>query len=90
MRSGIDHSASDPAVRPQDDLFGHVNGAWVARTEIPADRGRYGSFDMLRENAEAQVRDIITAVAEGDPADGTVARKVGDLYSSFMDEARIE
>ena len=49
MRSGIDHSASDPAVRPQDDLFGHVNGAWVARTEIPADRGRYGSSAMLRE-----------------------------------------
>ncbi|WP_353950657.1 M13-type metalloendopeptidase [Knoellia sp. S7-12] len=90
MRSGIDHSASDPQVRPQDDLFGHVNGGWVARTEIPADRGRYGSFDILRENAEQQVRDIITAVAEGNPETGTVARKVGDLYSSFMDEARIE
>lgn len=90
MRSGIDHSASDPKVRPQDDLFGHANGGWIARTEIPADRGRYGSFDILRENAEQQVRDIITAVAEGEPAAGTVARKVGDLYSSFMDEARIE
>jgi putative endopeptidase len=90
MRSGIDHSASDPSVRPQDDLFGHANGGWVARTEIPADRGRYGSFDMLRENAEAQVRDIITSVADGDPEQGTVARKVGDLYSSFMDVARIE
>ena len=89
MRSGIDHSAGDPSVRPQDDLFGHANGGWVARTEIPADRGRYGSFDMLRENAEAQVRDIITAVAAGEPADGTVARKVGDLYSSFRDEARL-
>ncbi len=90
MRAGIDHSAGDPSVRPQDDLFGHVNGGWVARTEIPADRGRYGSFDILRENAEAQVRDIITAVAEGEPEVGTVARKVGDLYSSFMDEERIE
>ncbi|PRY63261.1 putative endopeptidase [Knoellia remsis] len=90
MRSGIDRSAGDPSIRPQDDLFGHVNGGWVARTEIPADRGRYGTFDQLRENAESQVRDIITAVAEGDPQPGTVARKVGDLYSSFMDAERIE
>ncbi|KGN36728.1 M13 family metallopeptidase [Knoellia subterranea] len=90
MRSGIDHSARDPKVRPQDDLFAHVNGGWVARTEIPADRGRYGSFDVLRESAEQQVRDIITSVAEGNPEPGTVARKVGDLYSSFMDEERIE
>lgn len=90
MRSGIDHTAGDPAVRPQDDLFAHVNGGWVARTEIPADRGRYGSFDILRENAEQQVRDIITEVAQGNPEVGTVARKVGDLYSSFMDEAHID
>jgi putative endopeptidase len=89
MRSGIDHSASDPTVRPQDDLFAHVNGGWVARTEIPADRGRYGSFDILRESAEQRVRDIITAVARANPEEGTVARKVGDLYSSFMDEAAI-
>ncbi len=90
MRSGIDRTAGDPTVRPQDDLFGHVNGGWIKQTEMPADRGRYGSFDRLRENAEEQVRDIITGVAEGNPEPGTVARKVGDLYSSFMDEARIE
>ncbi|WP_404383861.1 peptidase M13 [Knoellia locipacati] len=90
MRSGIDRTAGDPTVRPQDDLFGHVNGGWIKQTEMPADRGRYGAFDRLRENAEEQVRDIITGVAEGNPEPGTVARKVGDLYSSFMDEARIE
>ena len=56
MRSGIDRSAGDPAVRPQDDLFGHVNGTWIRETEMPADRGRYGSFDRLRENAEEQPR----------------------------------
>ena len=90
MRSGIDHTASDPTVRPQDDLFAHANGGWVARTEIPADRGRYGSFDVLRETAEQRVRDIIATVAQGNPEAGTVARKVGDTYSSFMDEAHIE
>jgi putative endopeptidase len=90
VKSGIDPSDLDPDVRPQDDLFGHVNGRWVARTEIPADRGRYGTFDILREQAEEHVRAIIEEVAAGQPAEGSVARKVGDLYSSFMDESAAE
>ena len=55
-------------------------------TEIPADRGRYGTFDILREPAEEHVRTIIEQVAAGDAAPGSVARKVGDLYASFMAE----
>ena len=90
MNSGIDHTGVDPDVRPQDDLFGHVNGRWVATTEIPADRGRYGSFDALREAAEEHVRAIIEEVAAGSPAPGTVAAKVGDLYASFMDAEAVE
>lgn len=90
MKSGIDHSGMDPDVRPQDDLFGHMNGRWVATTPIPADRGRYGTFDALRETAEAHVRAIIEEVAAGSPEPGTVAAKVGDLYASFMDEEAVE
>ena len=90
MKSGIDPTELDPAIRPQDDLFGHVNSRWVARTEIPADRGRYGTFDILREEAEEHVREIIEEVAAGAPEPGTVARKVGDLYRSFMDEEAVE
>ncbi len=90
MRSGIDTAALDPDVRPQDDLFAHVNGRWLASTEIPADRGRYGTFDMLREQAEQDVRALVDEVAAGDPEPGTVAAKVGDLYASFMDEERVE
>ncbi len=90
MRSGIETSAVDETVRPQDDLFAFANGTWVAQTEIPDDRGRYGTFDVLRERAEEHVRAIIEEVAAGHPAAGTVAAKVGDLYSSFMDEAAVD
>ncbi len=90
MRSGIDMSAVDQTVRPQDDLFAFTNGSWLARTTIPEDRGRYGTFDALREAAEEHVRTIIEETAAGSPAAGTVAAKVGDLYSSFMDEERVE
>jgi putative endopeptidase len=90
VRSGIDTDFVDPGVRPQDDLFAHVNGRWVASTPIPPDRGRYGTFDVLREAAEAHVRTIIEEVAAGSPEAGSVAAKVGDVYASFMDEEAAE
>ena len=86
--SGIALDELDAGVRPQDDLFRHVNGKWIARTEIPSDKARYGSFYVLAEEAEKAVRDII--VEAQDAAPGTEERKFGDLYASFMDEARAE
>jgi putative endopeptidase len=88
LASGIDRAELDPAVRPQDDLYRHVNGKWIARTPIPDDKARYGSFLVLAEEAEKAVREIIEQ-AQNAPA-GTLEKKVGDLYASFMSEERIE
>ena len=44
LKSGLDPAGFDKSVRPQDDLFRHVNGAWLTKTEIPADRPVYGTF----------------------------------------------
>ena len=87
LPSGIHSEELDPAVRPQDDLFRHVNGRWIDRTDIPSDKARYGSFHVLAEEAEKAVREIIVE-AQGS-AEGTEERKFGDLYASYMDEARI-
>ena len=87
LPSGIHREELDPAVRPQDDLFRHVNGKWIDRTEIPSDKARYGSFHALAEDAEKAVREIIVE-AQGS-AVGTEERKFGDLYASYMAEARI-
>ncbi|HEU4757558.1 MAG TPA: M13-type metalloendopeptidase [Agromyces sp.] len=86
--SGIVLEELDPDVRPQDDLFRHVNGKWIGRTEIPADKARYGSFIVLYEEAERAVREIIEESQQAEP--GTEARKVGDLYASFMNEEHVE
>ena len=88
LSSGIDTAELDETIRPQDDLFRHVNGKWIARTEIPSDKARYGSFYLLAEEAEKAVRDIIVESQSAEP--GTEARKVGDLYASFLDESRVE
>ncbi len=85
MHSGIDRTSIDHDVRPQDDLFGHVNGSWIATTHIPDDRARYGSFDLLREEAETNVRDLIEEAAAKQPSLDSVEGKVGALFASFMD-----
>ena len=88
LASGINTADFDPNIRPQDDLYRHVNGPWIKRTEIPADKSRWGSFSELAEEAEKAVRDIIIESQAAEP--GTEQRKVGDLYASFLDEERIE
>ncbi|MDN5760627.1 MAG: peptidase M13, partial [Tomitella sp.] len=91
--SGLDLSFRDPAVRPQDDLFGHVNGAWLDEHEIPADRALDGSFRALYDQAEKDVRviidDAVEAARSGDAAADSDIRKIGDLYRSFMDTRRV-
>jgi putative endopeptidase len=84
----LDSSAFDPDVRIQDDLFRHVNGAWLDSTEIPADKPTTGAFIVLRDQAEEAVREIITGIEPGEP--GSETAKIGDLYASFMDEPAIE
>ncbi|MBX3094702.1 MAG: peptidase M13 [Cryobacterium sp.] len=88
LTSGIKTDELDTSIRAQDDLYRHVNGKWIDRTEIPADRARYGSFVTLHEAAEEAVRDIIVEAQSAKP--GTPERRVGDLYSSFMNEERVE
>ncbi|MBZ5735485.1 peptidase M13 [Nocardioides sp. TRM66260-LWL] len=79
----------DLDTRPQDDLFGHVNGRWLEETEIPSDRSSWGPFVQLADRAEEQVRAIIEdlagRVAAGESGLSPDARKIGDLFASFMD-----
>jgi predicted metalloendopeptidase len=85
INSGIDLSYVDDAARPQDDLFGHVNGRWLEEYDIPADRATDGAFRLLADRAEEQVRDLITEAAATDSPSGTDQQRIGDLYASFMD-----
>ena len=75
----------DLSVRPQDDLFGYMNGTWLATEEIPADKSAWGPFAMLADQSEAQVRAIIEELAASHGEPGSEAQKIGDLFASFMD-----
>ena len=64
IRSGIDLSYVDAGARPQDDLFGHVNGSWLADHRMPADRATDGAFRLLADRAEEQVRQHALGLAD--------------------------
>ena len=87
---GVDLEAFDQNVRPQDDFYLHVNGTWLASTEIPADKATYGSFGILRDLSEERVNAIIEEAANArDKIAGSDLQRVGDFYLSYMDEAKI-
>ena len=90
LQLGIDTTAFDRSVRPQDDFFRFVNGGWLDRTAIPGDRSRWGSFDELGEESQTAVRAVIEAAASSRARPGSEERKIGDLYNAFMDSVRIE
>lgn len=91
VRSGIDLAHVHSDVRPQDDLFGHVNGRWLAEYQMPGDRATDGAFRLLYDRAEEQVRELITqAASPGAPDSSTDEQRIGDLYASFLDEETVE
>ena len=90
LASGIDPAAMDRNVRPQDDLFRHVNGTWLATTSFPAEYASAGIGIMLFEKAQADVQAILLeAAAAGDKATPDM-RRLGDMYTSFLDEKKVE
>ncbi|HXI76287.1 MAG TPA: M13-type metalloendopeptidase [Steroidobacteraceae bacterium] len=87
LLSGVDLQYVDQSVRPQDDLYRHLNGKWLDSFQIPADKGSYGSFTYLYDATQEQLRVIVDGL---DGSGDAEARKIADLYASFMDESRLE
>jgi predicted metalloendopeptidase len=86
--SGVDLQYVDDSVRPQDDLYRHLNGKWLDTFQLPPDKGSYESFTAIDDAAQEQLRGIVEGLVQTNP--DPEAQKIADLYHSFMDEARLE
>jgi endothelin-converting enzyme/putative endopeptidase len=87
---GYDKTAMDASVKPGDDFFDYVNGAWSKRTEIAPDRTFVGIDSVLNDQIERDVRAIVEDMAKNPKAASGVGAQVGDYYASFMDQAAID
>ena len=85
---GIDLTARDTAVKPGDSFFEYANGAWYKTAVIPSDQPALSIGTEVYNLSQAQLRTVIEDSAR--TRSTPTARKVGDLYAAFMDEARVE
>jgi putative endopeptidase len=97
LQSGVELKYVDHSVRPQDDLYRYLNGKWLDDFQLPADKGTYGSFTYVDDATQEQLRGIVDGLVQtqaGADANaggaGDEARKIADLYASFLDEAHLE
>ena len=81
---GFDETGMDKSVLPGNSFYKYANGAWDARTEIPADKSNYGMFTMLDDLSRERTKTLIEESAR-DPNS-----RIGAVYASFMDEAAVE
>ena len=90
LPKGIDTAGMDTSVAPGDDFYAYTNGGWMKATEIPPDKPTYGVISVLLDRTRQQTVDIIQDPANTGANASADARKIGDFYASFMDEAAIE
>ncbi|RXQ94455.1 M13 family peptidase [Ancylomarina salipaludis] len=77
-------------VKPGVDFFEYANGTWMKNTPIPADKSRYGAFDILGESANEAVHTLLEDAAKTENApEGSNLKKIQDFYATAMDTAKI-
>src|SRR5262249_37864679 len=88
--SGVDVAGMDRSVVPGNDFFRYANGAWMKATEIPPDRGSWGTAQIVDERTSRHIADLSREAATSNAPAGSDARKIGDYYETFMDAAAID
>ncbi len=86
----IDKADMDTSVSPAADFDNYSNGGWKKRFPIPDEKSRFGSFDLLMDTGEVQVKNLISEIAIQKHDEGSVAQKIADFYNTGMDTAKIE
>ena len=83
---GINLELMDKSVKPGDDFFRYVNGTWFDKTQIPADKTRWGSFDELRQNTDNDALAILKEAAANKNLDPKSDQaKAVHVYKTYMD-----
>ncbi|MDL9936671.1 M13 family metallopeptidase [Gordonia sp. ABSL1-1] len=88
LLAGPDLSGVDAAVRPQDDLYRHINGTWLRDYRLPRDKTYYGTFSEVSDRVQEQLRAVIDGIRT--PAPGSEGQQIRDLYDARVDEATLD
>ena len=86
---GVDRANLDMSIAPGEDFYQYATGGWQKNNPLDPQYSRFGTFDELAENNRAQIKDLVQNLDKTNPAKGTVAQKVNDLYKLGMDSVRL-
>lgn len=86
----LDLADLDTSISPAADFDNYANGGWKKRFPIPDEKSRFGSFDLLADTGEVQVKTLITEIATKSQEPGTIGQKIADFYNTGMDTTKIE
>ena len=89
LKSGIDLANLDTTYQVGTDFYEYATHGWQVANPLTAEYSRYGSFDVLQENNNRQLRELIDSVAAQKNEKGSIAQKIADLYNSAMDSVRL-
>ena len=86
--NGLDFTAFDKSVRPQDNFYDFVNGTWMKTAKIPSDKSTWGSFNKLAEDTDNNSMTILHSLLNDQFAPGSEGKKIQDLYATYMDMSK--
>lgn len=84
----VDTANFDANVSAKTDFYRHVNNGWLQKHPLPAERSRFGQFDVLNDTSNARIKDIVLGLSASNPQKGTVAYLVSTLYNLALDSTR--
>lgn len=84
LKSGIELKNMDTTVAPGNNFTQYVNGNWMKKTKIPADKPSYGAGYIVDDKAQEDVKALIENAAKGTPKEDSEEQKIGDYYESYM------
>lgn len=85
----IDIANFDLTVTPNADFYQYATGGWQTKNPLKPEFSRYGAFDVLRENNEKRINELFTDMTKQESAEGSVNRKISDLYKMGLDSVRL-
>ncbi|MGE8240613.1 M13 family metallopeptidase [Stenotrophomonas indicatrix] len=80
----------DPSIAACTDLNGFVNSKWLKANPVPGDQTTWGSFEILRERSLEVQHALVQQAAASQAKAGSVEAKIGDIWKTGNDEAKIE
>ena len=86
----LDVTSMDRSVDPCVDFFKYSCGGWIKNNPIPPDQSSWDTYSKMQDENRVRLRAILEAAAVPDSGRNAATQKIGDYYSSCMDEKAIE